>query len=63
HDEEGCAQYKFEHEGTLYVLQAHRYLYYALYDKLPEVVEHSCGNPWCCNMNHLVIASSPAVLC
>lgn len=63
HDSEGYAQYSFKHEGTLYTLQAHRYLFYALYDKLPDAVEHSCENPWCCNMNHLTIASTPAVLC
>ena len=63
HDEEGYARYKFEHEGEVYSLQVHRYLYYALYDKLPPAVEHSCDNPWCCNMNHLVIAPAPAVTC
>jgi len=63
HDSEGYALYSFEHDGVPYTLQAHRYLYYALYDKLPDTVEHSCDNPWCCNLNHLVIAPAPAVLC
>jgi len=63
HNAEGFAEYAFDHEGVVYTLNVHRYLYYALYDKLPEVVEHRCHNPWCCNMNHLVVASSPAVLC
>ena len=63
HNEEGFAEYAFDHNGTIYTLNVHRYLYYALYDKLPEGVEHTCDNNWCCNFNHLVAAPTPSVAC
>ncbi len=63
HDADGYAEYAFDHDGTLYTLNVHRYLYYAIYDELPPLVTHTCKNKWCCNINHLAIAPAPAVLC
>ena len=62
HSSHGYARYTFSHEGRLYTIYPHRYLYYALYDKLPDVVRHTCGNKWCCNMNHLAGSPSAVVL-
>ncbi|UCD49623.1 MAG: hypothetical protein JSW27_19085 [Phycisphaerales bacterium] len=65
HDSEGYAEYTFEHNGTLYTLNVHRYLHYAIYDELPSRVPHTCHNTWCCNINHLAVTRepAPAVLC
>lgn len=65
HDSEGYAEYVFDHNGTLYTLNVHRYLHYAIYDELPSQVTHKCNNNWCCNINHLTVAreSAAAALC
>ena len=63
HDDQGFAEYAFDHNGTVYTINVHRYLYYALYDKLLDVVGHKCNNNWCCNMNHLVVTPQAAILC
>lgn len=61
HDADGFAVYTFEHEGSLRTMRVHRYLYYAIFDELPKVVEHECNNRWCCNMNHLSASLAPVL--
>lgn len=61
HNPHGYAVYTFHHDSGVHVIHPHRYLYYALYDKLPETVGHRCGNNWCCNINHLVALPALAV--
>lgn len=63
HSTHGYAKYTFRHDGHVCTIYPHRYLYYAFYDKLPDVVHHTCGNKWCCNINHLATSPSPVVLC
>ncbi len=54
HDADGIPEFTFAHEGEIYTIAVPRYIYYAVYDEMPPVVEHVCDNPWCCNVNHLV---------
>lgn len=61
HDAQGLPEYAFPHEDGPHRIQVHRYLYYAVYDELPCVVEHACGNDWCCNVNHLTGSSVPVL--
>jgi hypothetical protein len=63
HDADGFAEYAFDHDGTIYTLNVHRYLFHAIYDDLPAEVVHTCKNKWCCNINHLAAATTPAVVC
>jgi hypothetical protein len=61
HGPDGYAVYTFHHDGCVHIIHPHRYLYYALYDKLPVIVGHRCGNNWCCNINHLVALPASVV--
>jgi hypothetical protein len=58
HNADGVAKYTFGHQDGFFTIAVDRYLFYAVYDRLPRVVDHTCGNPWCCNVNHLVAASA-----
>jgi hypothetical protein len=57
HGPDGTAEYTFCHRDSSYSIAVHRYVFYAVYDRLPCVVEHTCSNPWCCNVNHLTAAA------
>ena len=61
HDANGRPEYTFRHEGRSHRILVHRYIFYAVYDELPRVVERECSNDWCCNVNHLAASSAPVL--